>query len=199
MFDDIPLLVSIAALAATVFLALTLYAWRAEIWFAWRSALRASRTPPWRLSRGIGLTVGLGLALGAGLLLGGCGTIGVGQPITPSKPIAVVIAGSGYGFDVAYHELATDTLSASPAVQRALKPILAQLLTCPTGVTAYRACTGYVAAAGLAVDAADQATLTQQLYMVSQLIGQAQAILHPGAKVAPPTVASLAAPAAVSK
>ena len=83
MFDDIPLLVSIAALAATVFLALTLYAWRAEIWFAWRSVLRASRTPPWRLSRGIGLTVGLGLALGAGLLLGGCGTIGVGQPTFP--------------------------------------------------------------------------------------------------------------------
>ena len=193
MLDNFPLLIAVAALAAALVLALTLWAWRADIRFAWRWALRARRTPPWRLSAGIGLAAGLGL------LLGGCAGIGIGQPVTPPKPVAVVIAGSGYGFDVAYHELATDTLSAPPSVQRALKPILAALLTCPPGATVYRACTGYVAAAGLAVDAADQTTLTQQLYMVSQLIGQAQAILHPGAKLAPPTVASLAAPAAVAK
>ncbi len=146
-----------------------------------------------RLSLAAVLIVGLCLTATA------CAGVGVGTPIKPPPPVAVGIAATGYGFDVAYREAAKDYLAATPAQQAAVKPLMLQLLKCPPGATSYAGCVGYIAAAGAAVDVADQATLTQQLFAISRLIGQVQAILHPGAAIAPPSVASLAAPPAAAK
>lgn len=126
-------------------------------------------------------------------LMGGCS--GVGTPIKPSLAVQTNIASVGYGFDVAFNQAQTYYVShvpKDPAVKAQIKKAFAAMLTCPVP-TDRSSCTGAVAAADNAVRATDQATLTQQVAIISKTIAEINAVLNNPATV--PSRAVLAAPA----
>lgn len=126
------------------------------------------------------------LAMVAALSLGGCGTFGIGTPVTPPAGVAIVIATTDYGFEKTYNFAATQFVALAPTLDAATKVkakgILHQLMTCPrasAGVTVDPSmCSGYVAVAHKAAKLGDQATLTAQIALIVSLASEVTTLIH---------------------
>lgn len=116
-------------------------------------------------------------AAAAALMLSGCA--GIKTPVPPN--VQVVVADSGTVVDGLYNVAGKAYKAALPGltpVQKAqIKPLFAQLFTCPKGATSGAQCKGYVAAADQAAAAGDAANLAQMTEAAQALIGQIGNIL----------------------